>query len=114
MQRKTKNKLLKTFTDEELLGEIISRSGSKKGLPTKAKCFRCSKNFWIKWNNATRSHSKLYSLEYWISEKTKDMVCSDCLRFLWTSPDSESSSYREKIGRDKRKLLSAYLTANRI
>jgi hypothetical protein len=42
------NKNLKNFTDEELLVEIISRSGSKKGLPTKAKCFLCSQDFWIK------------------------------------------------------------------
>jgi len=42
------NKNLKNFTDEELLAEIIVRSGSKKGLPAKANCFRCSKEFWIK------------------------------------------------------------------
>jgi len=45
---KTKNKLLKNFTDEELLSEIIFRSGSKKGLPMKAKCFQCKEDFWIK------------------------------------------------------------------
>jgi hypothetical protein len=39
------NKELKKFSDEELLTEIIKRSGSKKGLPTKAKCFLCSKEF---------------------------------------------------------------------
>jgi len=42
------NKGLKKFSDEELLSEITFRSGSKKGLPTKAKCFLCSKDFWIK------------------------------------------------------------------
>jgi hypothetical protein len=43
-----RNKLLKNFTDEELLAEIVIRSGSKKGLPTKATCFLCSSDFWIK------------------------------------------------------------------
>jgi hypothetical protein len=39
------NKELKKFSDEELLAEIIKRSGSKKGLPTKARCFQCSSDF---------------------------------------------------------------------
>ena len=43
-----RNKELKKFTDEELLVEIIFRSGSKKGLPIKAKCFYCHHDFWIK------------------------------------------------------------------
>ncbi|CAI2161478.1 10376_t:CDS:2 [Funneliformis geosporum] len=43
-----KNKNLKNFTDEELLAEIIVRSGSTKGLPTKARCFYCHRDFWIK------------------------------------------------------------------
>lgn len=45
---KDKNKLLKILTDEELLAEISRRSNSKKGLPTKAKCFKCKSEFWIK------------------------------------------------------------------
>ena len=45
---KGRNKELKKFTDEELLAEITLRSKSKKGLPMKANCFKCSKEFWIK------------------------------------------------------------------
>jgi len=45
---KVKNKELKNFTDEELLSEITLRSKSKKGLPMKAKCFKCKGDFWIK------------------------------------------------------------------
>jgi hypothetical protein len=44
-KKELKNKNLKNFTDEELLAEIACRSKSKKGLPVKAKCFQCSKNF---------------------------------------------------------------------
>jgi ribosomal protein L29 len=40
-----KNKELKKFSDEELLAEITLRSKSKKGLPMKAKCFRCEGDF---------------------------------------------------------------------
>jgi hypothetical protein len=31
--------------NEELLAEIIFRSGSTKGLPVKAKCFQCFQEF---------------------------------------------------------------------
>ena len=110
---KVKNKELKKYTDEELLAEIISRSGSKKGLPAKAKCFKCSSEFWIKWNNATQSHSKLYNWEYWTGKPTKDKICGQCLRLL--KSDSERSSYLKSI-RDikKKRVLSAYLNSNRI
>jgi hypothetical protein len=45
MKGKTKNKELKKFSDEELLAEIVLRSGSKKGLPIKEKCFYCHRDF---------------------------------------------------------------------
>jgi len=42
---KGKFKELKDYADEELLAEIARRSKSKKGLPIKAKCFRCFQEF---------------------------------------------------------------------
>jgi hypothetical protein len=39
------NQVLKQFSDEELLSEIILRSGSNIGLPTRANCFQCREDF---------------------------------------------------------------------
>ncbi|RHZ36274.1 hypothetical protein [endosymbiont GvMRE of Glomus versiforme] len=106
---KTKNKELKKFTDEELLAEIIYRSKSKKGLPIKAMCFKCHQGFWIKWNNATQSHSKLSNWEYWIGKKSRNKICNSCLRAI----RDERSEYLE-FDIKKKRILSAYLNSNRI
>lgn len=107
---KDKSKLLKNLTDEELLAEITKRSGSKKGLPTKARCFRCSQDFWIKWNQTIGSHSKVYDWDYWTGEPTKDKICGNCLRSL----RSEKSYLKVIRNSRKRQILPAYLVANRI
>ena len=105
------NKELKKFSDEELLTEIIKRSGSKKGLPTKAKCFLCSKEFWIKWNSTTQSPSKIHSWEYWANEPTKDKICRQCLHSLRAKNPSCFSEIKDK---KLKRIYSAYLTSGRI
>lgn len=107
---KVKNKELKKFSDEELLAEIILRSKSKKGLPTKAECFKCSSELWIKWNQTTSTYSKVYDWKYWSGEKTNDKICGNCLRSL----RSEKSYLKIIKDARKRQMLSAYLVANRI
>ena len=104
---KGKNKELKKFSDEELLAEIISRSGSTKGLPTKTKCFKCSKDFWIKWNQTTQVPSKLHSWEYWTDKKTKDKICGSCLRSLYSNKSDFWTSVKDL---KKRKILSGYVS----
>lgn len=90
-----------------MLIEIAKRSKSKKGLPIKAKCFKCSEDFWIKWNQTTNSPSKLHSWEYWTGKKTKDKICGQCLRSLRLNKSKESNW--SKIESSKKSHLRSYI-----
>lgn len=109
MPKEIRNKLLKKFSDEELLAEITLRSGSKKGLPVKANCFLCSEDFWIKWNQTTGTHSKFHNFEFW-SEKKEDqgkLICSSDLRKFYFDLEN-----RRKLSLKKKRYLSSFIVQN--
>lgn len=111
---KVKNKELKKFSDEELLAEIIFRSKSKKGLPTKAKCFKCRGDFWIKWNNTTQSPSKLHNWKYWSgrNEDKNIFICSPCLKITYSDLEKRKE-FLSKIKEPKMlKNLTSYIARN--
>ena len=51
--------------------------------PIKAKCFRCQKQFWIKFVVPQRNYSRKNDWEYWTGEKGKKKICNTCLRSLY-------------------------------
>ena len=60
-KKELKNNKLKNFTDEELLVEIANRKfQGKNGFPDpiSASCFKCQKQFWIKFVVPQKDYSK--------------------------------------------------------
>ena len=104
---KGKFKELKDYADEELLAEIARRSKSKKGLPIKAKCFRCFQEFWIKWNQTTQAHSKKNDYEYWDGKSTKKKICNACLKNLYYNKPVFWNTIKDL---KKRKILAGYVS----
>lgn len=107
MRVKIKELKIKNFTDEELLAEIAKRSKSKKGLPVKVKCFQCSKEFWIKWNQTTQLHSKKNDYGYWSEEQTKKKICDSCLKNLYYQ---KPIFWKTIKNLKKRNILSGYVS----
>jgi len=104
---KDKIKELKNFSDEELLAEIARRSGSREGIPIKAKCFQCKEDLWIKWNRTTQAHSKKNDYEYWNGESTSEKICNVCLKALYYNKPVFWNTVRDL---KKRKILSGYVS----
>jgi len=51
--------------------------------PITAQCFKCQKQFWIKWVVPQKDYSKKNDWEYWTGEQEKGKICNFCLRSLY-------------------------------
>ncbi|MCE8163131.1 MAG: hypothetical protein I3274_02835 [Candidatus Moeniiplasma glomeromycotorum] len=89
---------------------------SKNGFPdpVKAKCFKCQKEFWIKFVVPQRNYSLKNSWDYWTNQKENKgkKICNDCLRKLYLQ---EKKNYLTTIkDLKKRKILGSYVSSNSV
>jgi len=106
-------KQLRNYTNEELLAEIAQRGfqvSRKFPKPLCVKCFRCQKQFWIKWVVPQNNYSKKNDWSYWNDkENNKDLkICNFCLRNIYRE---DKEFYLENIKNIKKKrILSSYIS----
>ena len=82
--------------------------------PIKAKCFKCEKEFWIKFVVPQQNYSRKNNWDYW-SERgsNKDLkVCNSCLRSIY---QEDKVFYLANVKDIKKKrMLSSYVCSNSI
>ena len=80
--------------------------------PVKVKCFKCEKEFWIKFVVPQQNYSRKNDWEYWTNQKGDEnkKICNACLRKFYLE---EKCDYLSTI-RDlkKRKILGSYVSSN--
>ena len=63
----------------------LSENGFPK--PKKAKCFQCTKEFYIKFVVPHKDYSQKNSWEYWTGNKGNKQICDSCLhKFYYNKP----------------------------
>ena len=78
--------------------------------PVKAKCFKCEKEFWIKFVVPQQNYSKKNDWEYWTGKKGGKKICNSCLRKFYLN---DKQNYLETIkDLKKRKILGSYVSSN--
>ena len=91
--------------------KINPKAENRNGFPDPipANCFKCQKQFWIKFVVPQRDYSKKNNMGYW-SEKKSDKnksICNSCLRSFYL----DKSVYLKTVKDDtKRRMLSVYVT----
>ena len=85
---------------------------SKNGFPdpAKAKCFKCEKDFWIKFVVPQQNYSRKNNWEYWTKEKSDKKICNACLRKLYLNDKPNYLSTIKDL--KKRKILGSYVSSN--
>lgn len=78
--------------------------------PKRAKCFKCQKQFWIKFVVPQRGYSKKNNWEYWSSEKGDEKICNPCLRNFYLNERKTFLTIVKDL--KKRNHLSSYVSRN--
>jgi hypothetical protein len=103
---------LSNYTNEELLTEITQRGfqvSRKFPKPISAQCFKCQKQFWIKWVVPQNDYSKKNNWDYW-TERDKHQnqrVCDSCLRSIYLEDKKFYLANVKDI--KKKRMLSSYV-----
>jgi len=87
---------------------------SKNGFPDpiKAQCFKCKKEFWIKFVVPQQNYSRKNDWNYWTNRKEDEnkKICNNCLRKFYLE---EKQDYLATIkDLKKRKILGSYVSSN--
>lgn len=80
--------------------------------PIKAKCFKCEKEFWIKFVVPQQNYSRKNNWDYWTNQKEdkNKKICNNCLRKFYLE---EKCDYLATIkDLKKRKILGSYVSSN--
>lgn len=98
---------------KEMFGQQKDLEG-KNGFPNpaKAKCFKCQKQFWIKFVVPQQNYSLKNNWNYWTNKKEdkNKKICNNCLRKFYLE---EKRDYLETIkDLKKRKILGSYVSSN--
>ena len=78
--------------------------------PKKAKCFKCQKQFWIKFVVPQKDYSKKNNWGYWSKEKGDKKICNPRLRNLYLNERKTFLTIVKDL--KKRNHLSSYVSRN--
>ena len=94
----------------KLKQEIDSKNGFPD--PARATCFKCEKQFWIKFVVPQQNYSRKNNWNYWTNQREdKDKkICNTCLRKFYLEEKCDYLSTIKDL--KKRKILGSYVSSN--
>lgn len=113
MKAKTKSKINKIKNIEVSINHEPKRE-DRNGFPNPipASCFKCQKQFWIKFVVPQKDYSKKNNWNYWCEKETNQnlKICNSCLKDFYLNQRQEFLSIVKNL--KKRNNIVGYIRKN--